>query len=328
MSRPPAALTVEVHLDAADLDAALRADARAGLTATPKRLPPKWFYDARGSELFEQITRLPEYYPTRREREILAREAAAIAERTGVDALVELGSGTSEKTLLLLDAFAARDRLVAFTPFDVCEPVLRDVGPALAARYEGLAVHAIVGDFERHLGHLPVDRPKLVAFLGGTIGNLEPPRRARFLADLRAAVRPGDWLLLGTDLVKDEARLVAAYDDAAGVTAEFDLNVLRVLNAALDGDLRPELFVHEARWNRDERWIEMWLRSTVDQTARLRALDLDVHFTAGEGLWTEVSAKFTREVVVGELDAAGFALDRWMTDAHGDFGLALAAVRP
>ena len=317
-------ITVDVHLHGDELTRTLHDDVRRGLTAIPKRLPPKWFYDERGSLLFDQITRLPEYYPTRRERGILEIESPAIAERTGVATIVELGSGTSDKTRLLLDAFAAGDRLDTFVPFDVCEPLLRDVGPALAARYPGLAVHAVVGDFERHIDELPDLGPKLIVFLGGTIGNLAPNQRAHFLADVRQAMGANDWLLLGTDLVKDSRRLVAAYDDAAGITAEFNRNLLHVLNRELDGDLQPDRFAHEARWNHDERWIEMWLRADGEQRATLRALDLEVTFAAGEGLWTEISAKFTPDLVAEELAAAGLVLDRWMTDEAGEFGLSLS----
>ena len=317
-------VTVEVHLGPDDLARALREDVQRGLTSTPKRLPPKWFYDERGSALFDEITRLPEYYPTRREREILERESSAIAERTGVDVVVELGSGTSEKTLLLLDAFAAAGHLHTFIPFDVCEPLLREVGPTLAARYGELSVHVVVGDFEHHLEDLPETGPRLIVFLGGTIGNLDASERAQFLGDLHRVMAPGDWLLLGTDLVKDPARLVAAYDDSAGVTAAFNRNLLHVLNRELDGDFEPDRFAHEARWNHDERWIEMWLRAEGEQRARLRAIDLDVSFADGEGLWTEISAKFSRPVVEAELAAAGLELDRWLTDEAGDFALSLS----
>ncbi|MDP1803679.1 MAG: L-histidine N(alpha)-methyltransferase, partial [Acidimicrobiales bacterium] len=258
---PPAPLsercTIEVHLTTDDLAQALRRDARQGLTADPQHLPPKWFYDERGSQLFDDITRLPEYYPTRRETEILEREAESIARRTGAATLVELGSGTSTKTKLLLDALAGAATLERIVPFDVCEPVLREAGPALAARYPGVRVDAVVGDFEQHLGRLPLEGPTLVAFLGGTIGNLAPGPRGKFLAELVDQLSPGDWLLLGTDLVKDPARLVAAYDDAAGVTAEFNRNVLHVLNRELDGDLAPYRFDHVAKWDAEHQWIEM-----------------------------------------------------------------------
>jgi L-histidine N-alpha-methyltransferase len=319
-----AILTIDVHLSPADLDTALRTDVRRGLTSAPKWLPPKWFYDDRGSELFEAITRLPEYYPTRREREILAREAATIAVAARADTLVELGSGTSEKTRLLLDAWAASGRLRRFVPFDVSEATLRRASLAVADEYPGVEVHAVVGDFERHMELLPGGGRRCVAFLGGTIGNLVPAERASFLAALRATLEPDDSLLLGTDLVKDPSRLVAAYDDAAGVTAEFNRNVLRVIDRVLDGDLDPSRFAHVACWDPDEEWIEMRLRSDRDHVGRIGALDLEVAFGAGEEIRTEVSAKFRRAGVEAELEAAGFALEHWWTDAHGDFGLSLS----
>jgi L-histidine Nalpha-methyltransferase len=317
--------TIEVHLEPDDLTSALRRDVLDGLTAYPKHLPPKWFYDERGSQLFDEITRLDEYYPTRRETEILEREAAHIAARTGARTLLELGSGTSTKTKLLLDALADAGTLTHIVPFDVCEPVLRDAGPDLAARYPGVQVDGVVGDFERHLGRLSLGDATLVAFLGGTIGNLTPPERAKFLGELADQMETGDWLVLGTDLVKEPGRLVAAYDDPGGVTAEFNRNVLHVLNRELEGDLVPEQFTHVARWDPDEQWMEMHLRSDRDQRARLAALDLDLDFTAGELLHTEISAKFTRGRIEGELAAAGLDLVDLLTDAAGDFAVSLAA---
>lgn len=315
--------TIEVHLDEGDLEAALRADVRAGLRASPKHLPPKWFYDDRGSQLFDEITRLPEYYPTRRETEILEQRAATIARLTDATTLLELGSGTSTKTTLLLDALAAHGTLERIVPFDVCEPVLREAAPVLAQRYD-VAVHAVVGDFERHLDRLPTDGRTLVAFLGGTIGNLRPDQRARFLRTLRGRLGPAGHLLLGTDLVKDPARLVAAYDDAAGVTAEFNRNVLRVLNRELDGDLDPEQFRHVALWNAAESWIEMHLESVGAQRARLEALDLDVVLEDRERIHTEISAKLTPEGVDAELRDAGLQVEAAWTDAAGDFLVTLS----
>ena len=317
--------TIQVHLGPDDLSDALRRDVLHGLTDMPKHVPPKWFYDERGSDLFDQITRLDEYYPTRRETEILTREADAIARRTGATTLLELGSGTSTKTLLLLDGLAAAGSLQRIVPFDVCEPVLRAAAPELADRYPGVRVDAVVGDFERHLGLLPMEGTTLVAFLGGTIGNLAPLERAKFLSELADQMQPGDWLLLGTDLVKDPARLVAAYDDAAGITAEFNRNILRVLDRELDGNLVPERFAHVARWNADEQWIDMHLRSEGHQTARLGALDLDLEFADGELVHTEISAKFTPGRLEGELAMAGLELDRVLTDDAGDFAMSLAA---
>jgi dimethylhistidine N-methyltransferase/ergothioneine biosynthesis protein EgtC len=315
---------VDVHLGADDLASALAADARRGLTAEHKWLPPKWFYDDDGSELFDHITRLEEYYPTRAETEILAERAGEIATVSRADTLVELGSGTSAKTRLLLDALAGAGTLARVVPFDVSEATLRTAAGELAAAYPAAGVHALVGDFERHLGLLPGGGRRLVAFLGGTIGNLEPGPRAAFLSELGAALAPGDGLLLGTDLVKSPARLVAAYDDAAGVTARFNANVLAVLNRELDADFDPDAFAHVARWNARHRRIEMRLRSLADQTVYLAALDLKVDFAAGEELRTECSAKFERQGVVEELAAAGLRLTHWWTDRSGDFALSLS----
>ena len=316
--------TIDVHLGADDLARALRRDVLAGLADRPKHLPPKWFYDERGSEIFDEITRLEEYYPTRRETEILTRNAASIAARTGATTLLELGSGTSTKTRLLLDALASAGTLSRIVPFDVCEPVLRAAGPELAAAYPGVRVDAVVGDFEEHLGLLPMEGTTLVAFLGGTIGNLTPPERAKFLSELADQLQSGDWLLLGTDLVKDPDRLVRAYDDAAGVTAAFNRNVLHVVNRELRGDLQPDRFEHVARWDPDEQWIEMHLRSLGQQRARLADLDLDIEFADGEMLHTEISAKFTRGRLEGELAAAGLDLDQLLVDAAGDFAVTLS----
>jgi L-histidine Nalpha-methyltransferase len=316
--------TIEVHLSEAHLAEALRRDAKTGLTASPKHLPPKWFYDERGSQLFDDITRLPEYYPTRKETEILEREAASIARRTGATSLVELGSGTSTKTRLLLDGLAEAGTLERFVPFDVCEPVLVEAGPELAAAYPRVRVDAVVGDFEQHLGRLPMEGTTMVAFLGGTIGNLVPAARARFFEELTGQMASGDWLLLGTDLVKDPARLIAAYDDAAGVTAEFNRNVLHVLNRELDGDFSPYRFAHVARWNKEQQWIEMHLRAEGEQRAVLRGIDLEVVVADGEMIHTEISAKFTRQRVQDELAAAGLELEDLLTDREGDFALSLA----
>ena len=319
-----ATLQVDTYLDPADLGTALRTDARRGLTATPKDLPPKWFYDDRGSELFDEITRLPEYYPTRTERSILLAHADDIVAASGADTLVELGSGTSEKTRILLDAFHRADRLRTFAPFDVSEATLRDAAARVAAEYPGVDVHAVVGDFERHLAHVPDSGHRTVAFLGGTIGNFAPAPRARFLAALAATLRPGETLLLGTDLVKDEGRLVRAYDDAAGVTAAFNKNVLHVLNRELGATFDPDAFDHVACWNAADQWIEMRLRARGALQVAVPALDLDVRFDAGEEMRTEISAKFRRDRVAEELATAGFELAEWWTDPAGDFALSLA----
>lgn len=318
-------IRVDVHLGDDDLRAALRADVAAGLRSSPKELPPKWFYDERGSELFDEITRLPEYYPTRAERSILVARAGEIADVTGADTLVELGSGTSEKTRLLLDALASRDRLRRFIPFDVSEATLRAAAEAIEREYAPVDVHAVVGDFERHVRDIPREGRRIVAFLGGTIGNLDPAKRAVFLADVAADLEPGDSFLLGTDLVKDVARLEAAYDDAAGVTAAFNRNVLDVVNRALGADFVPGRFEHVARFETGPEWIEMRLRSTVDQHVHVPDLELTATFSAGEEMRTEISAKFRRERVEEELGAAGLALRRWWTDPAGDFALSLSS---
>ncbi|GAQ65080.1 L-histidine N(alpha)-methyltransferase [Streptomyces scabiei] len=302
-------------------DAALRADVLDGLTRTPKTLPPKWFYDARGSELFELITELPEYYPTRAEREILVGRAGEIAAASGARTLVELGSGSSDKTRHLLDAMPG---LHTYVPVDVSESALRQAGEALVAERPGLNVHALIADFTAGLDLPETPGPRLVVFLGGTIGNLVPGERAAFLAAVRALLAPGDALLLGTDLVKDEAVLVAAYDDAAGVTAEFNKNVLNVVDRELGADFDPDTFDHVALWNAECEWIEMRLRSRTAQTVKIPALDLAVDFEAGEELRTEVSAKFRREGVRAELAAAGMELTHWWTDEQGRFALSLS----
>ncbi|RIV41309.1 L-histidine N(alpha)-methyltransferase [Micromonospora radicis] len=313
---------LEIHLDDQDIAENLRRDVRVGLTAERKWLPPKWFYDARGSELFDEITRLPEYYPTRAERAVLAGRAAEIAELTGAKTLIELGSGSSEKTRLLLDAFTRRGGLGTFVPLDVSVSALRGSTVTLAADYPGLRVRGIVGDFTRDLDRLPAGGRRLVIFLGGTIGNLLPTERAEFLTRMRTALEAGDWLLVGTDLVKDPAVILPAYDDAAGVTAEFNRNVLRVLNRELGADLDPEAFSHVALWDRDREWIEMRLRA--ERPMRVRILDLVVSFTAGEELRTEVSAKFRPEGIAAELAAAGWHAERFWTDPDDLFGVTLA----
>jgi L-histidine Nalpha-methyltransferase len=315
---------VDIFLTPDHAERALHRDARLGLTSSPKWLAPKWFYDKRGSDLFEEITRLPEYYPTRAERSILVAHSAEIARRTRAHTLVELGSGSSEKTRLLLDALQAEGTLREFVPLDVSEAALRDAVAALNADYRMLAIHGVVGDFTEHLGRIPGQTPRIVAFLGGTIGNLFPDERASFLAELRDTLVGGEWLLLGTDLVKDPDILVPAYDDAAGVTAEFNRNVLAVLNRQLGADFDVQNYEHVAVWDPDNEWIEMRLRSTVPARVSLAELDLDIVVEAGEEIRTEISAKFRREGVEHELANAGFSLDCWWTDPEGRFALSLA----
>ncbi len=320
---------LEIHLSDSDAADALHHDVRVGLSADPKWLPPKWFYDARGSELFEQITTLPEYYPTRTERELLRRCAGEIAGWAPVDTLVELGSGSSEKTRLLLDALTARGSLQRFVPLDVSESALRGAMTAVAREYPGLAVHGVVGDFTQHLELLPAGQGgrRLVAFLGGTIGNLLPDERARFLSALRAALDPGELLLLGTGLVTDPAVMVPAYDDVAGVTAEFNRNVLHVLNRELGADFDVAAFDHVAVWDTTHEWIEMRLRARRPMTVRLPAVRMTVHYAEGEEMCTEVSGKFGRDGLSRELDAAGFDLAHWWTDPAERFALSLAVRR-
>ncbi|WP_424862601.1 L-histidine N(alpha)-methyltransferase [Streptomyces sp. MMS24-I29] len=302
-------------------DAALRADVLHGLTRCPKTLPPKWFYDAHGSELFEEITRLPEYYPTRAEREILIDRAEEIARVSGARTLIELGSGSSDKTRHLLDALPG---LHSYVPVDVSESALRGAAETLLAQRPELSVHALIADFTGGLALPGTPGPRLVAFLGGTIGNLLPAERAVFLRSVRSLLSPGDALLLGTDLAKDEKVLVAAYDDAAGVTAEFDRNVLRVVNRELGADFDPADFEHVALWDPEREWIEMRLRARSALTVKIPALDLVVPFEAGEEMRTEVSAKFREEGVRAELAGAGLRLDQWWTDSGERFALSLA----
>ncbi len=315
--------TIDIHLTGDDLRAALIEDVRAGLSAEEKSLPPVWFYDDRGSELFDQITRLPEYYPTRAERGLLEAHAAEIAARTGADTLVELGAGTCDKSRVLLDALRATGTLERYVPLDVSDGTLWSAANALTAEYPGLSVHAVVGDFHRQLDRLPSEGRRLVAFLGSTIGNLGPEQRRRFLFDLDCVMEHNDKLLLGVDLVKDPAVLVAAYDDSAGVTAAFNRNVLHVLNRELKADFDPDRFEHVARWDEEASWMEMRLRSIDEQTVLIAELGMEVHFAAGEDLRTEISTKFTPSGIQGELWDSGFVVDA-MWEADG-FLLTLAA---
>ncbi|WP_026449047.1 L-histidine N(alpha)-methyltransferase [Actinopolyspora mortivallis] len=302
----------------------LVADARAGLTASPKWLPPKWFYDARGSDLFERITELPEYYQTRAEYRILERYAPDIAERTGVDSLVELGSGSSSKTVLLLDALRKNGTLECFVPSDVSHAALRGALSRLSVDYPEVDLHAVVGDFETTLEVLPRADTRMIALLGGTIGNMEPWQRDRFLRQVRGALDGGEWLLLGTDLVKDPERLRRAYDDGAGVTAEFNRNVLHVLNHGLRADFPVEEFVHCARYDGRRERVEISLRSPRAMRVWLDEAALAVELSAGEEIETEISAKFRYSGVRTELHEAGFELVDWYTDRDRDFAVALA----
>jgi L-histidine N-alpha-methyltransferase len=323
-------IAIDVHLDA-DAAATMARDVRAGLCAYPKELAPKYFYDERGSRLFEQITELPEYYPTRAEREILSErsdEILAAAGRPGT--LVELGSGSAVKTRHLLNAMRDVDGLDTYMPVDISEEITQRTAADLVEEYPGLSVRGLVCDFEQHLERIPdgAGTPRLVAFLGGTVGNLYPRQRHAFLERIAALLGPGDHLLLGTDLVKDAARLEAAYDDAAGVTAEFNKNVLEVLNRELGADFDVEAFEHIARYDAEAERMDIRLRSLADQQVRLQGLDLEISFAAGEEMRTEISTKFTRGRLESVYAGSGLEICGWFTDAAGDYALSLARPAP
>jgi L-histidine N-alpha-methyltransferase len=321
-------IQIDSHLDGSE-GRSLADDVLDGLTRPFKELPPKHFYDARGAELFDQICELPEYYQTRAERAILEHSAVELAELTGAVELVELGSGTAAKTRVLLDALHGAGTLERYIPLDVTESMVRDCAEELTSEYAGLRVHGVIGDFERHLDQVPpAAGPRIVAFLGGTIGNFPPGSRRRFLRKIAGLLGPEDHLLMGTDLVKDPSVLEAAYDDAQGVTAEFNRNVLRVLNRELRADFDPEDFDHVALFDSHHEWIEMRLRARREHTTLVRDLDLPVHFELGEELRTEISAKFTPERLEGDLSAAGLELVRWLTDPEGQFALTLSKHSP
>jgi L-histidine N-alpha-methyltransferase len=318
------AIRIDSHLGGAD-ERSLADDVLDGLTRPFKELPPKHFYDARGAELFDRICDLPEYYPTRAERAILEASSAKLAELTGAAELVELGSGTASKTRVLLDALHAAGTLQRYVPMDVTESMVRDCAAELTVEYPGLRVHGVIGDFERHLGEVPAAiGPRIVAFLGGTIGNFPPGSRRRVLREIARLLGPSDHLLIGTDLIKDPVVLQAAYDDTQGITAEFNRNVLRVLNRELDANFEPEDFEHVALFDAEHEWIEMRLRARREHTTLVRELDLPVHFEAGEEMRTEISAKFTSERIVSDLAAAGLELVRSFTDPDELFALTLA----
>ena len=302
-------------------------DVLDGLTRPFKEIPPKHFYDARGSELFEQICELPEYYPTRTERRILLARADEIVRATGAGELVELGSGSAEKARILLAAMSRAGTLRRYVPLDVSESALEAAALELVDEFEELSVHGVIGDFERHLDRVPRPAPgtrRIVALLGGTIGNFLPGTRRRLLREIGKLLGPADRLLLGTDLVKDPAVLEAAYDDPQGITADFNRNVLRVINRELGADFAPEAFEHIAFYNRTHEWIEMRLRARRPCSVLVAGLNLRVEFAAGEELRTEISAKFTRSRIEADLQAAGLALDGWYTDSDGLFAVSLA----
>jgi L-histidine N-alpha-methyltransferase len=321
------AIEIAVHLGPGEA-AKMAREVRLGLTATPKELAPKYFYDERGSQLFERITELPEYYPSRAEREILtARSTEIVAAAGEPGTLVELGSGSAAKTRHLLSAMRDAGCLSTYVPLDISAEITHETARALVDEYPGLAVRGLVCDFEHDLELIPAgENGRLIAFLGGTIGNLYPDARRDFLARVAALLEPEDHLLLGADLVKDSGRLENAYDDAAGVTAEFNRNVLHVLNRELGGDFDPEAFDHVARYDREAARMDIRLRARAEQTVRLDGLDLTVHFAADEEMRTEISSKFTRDRLEAEYDEAGLRPAGWFTDPAGDYALSLASV--
>jgi L-histidine N-alpha-methyltransferase len=299
-------------------------DVRAGLGAMPKSLPPKYFYDARGSELFEEITRLPEYYLTRAESEILESITDGLVGSLRPTELVELGSGSSRKTRLLLEAMHRHQGGRRYAPMDVSEDALEGAAAALSSIYPWLEFDGFVGDFSADLRRVPRRGRRLLAFLGSTIGNLTPSERSGLFGGVAAALRPGDRFLLGVDLVKDPAVLLAAYDDAAGVTAEFNRNLLRVLNRELGAAIPLDAFEHVAVYDAGLERIEMHLRALRALTVRFPTMDLRVEFAEGEELRTEISSKFTRPGVERELAAAGLQLESWHQDSASRFACAVA----
>jgi L-histidine N-alpha-methyltransferase len=303
----------------------MAADVRAGLTSPFKELSPRYFYDERGSELFEQITELEEYYPTRCEREVLQERSREICEAANRPAsLIELGSGSARKTRVLLDAMSSASCLETYCPVDISEEITRETADAIASEYEGIQVHGLVCDFEFDLERVPVEGPRVIALLGGTIGNFAPHQRAGFLRRISNLLGPEDSFLLGTDLVKDPAILEAAYNDSRGVTAEFNKNVLSVLNRELGADFHLDAFEHVARWDPENLWVDIRLRSLANQVVNFAALNLLVPFAAGEEMRTEISTKFLRPGLEGIYAEAGLELSDWWTDREGLYALSLA----
>ncbi len=321
--KPSERIVIELHRDGEEVPG-FREELRGSLSERPRRIPSKYFYDERGSELFEEICELPEYYPTRTERALLESHATEIVEESGAEELVELGSGAATKTELLLDAMEAAGRLRLYVPFDVSHTMVEQVAHRLAERYPELEVHGLVGDFLGHLGKVPVGGRRLAALLGGTIGNLYPGQARRFLTGVAESLAPGDCFLLGTDLIKPVAVLEAAYNDARGVTAEFNRNILRVVNRLTEGDFDPEAFRHRAFFNVQDHRIEMRLVSARDQTVHLPALELEIEIAAEEEILTEISTKFDRPKAETLLAASGFELVHWYTDAENRFALSLS----
>lgn len=308
---------------------AIRADARAGLTASPKYIPSKWLFDPRGSELWEKITQLPEYYPFRTERDILRAVADEVAEITKASSIIELGSGSASKTTILLNALRRAGTISAYTSLDISELSLMAAGSRLITEYPDLAVRTVLADFETQAEIIATDEgpsPRLLLFLGGTIGQLMPDQRAEFLRMLRGVSRKDDMLLLGVDLVKDPAELIAAYDDSAGVSTAFNKNLLAVLNTQVGANFDLDAFEYIVTWDVEAECLAMWEQSRIDQAVRLSEIDLEIEFTAGERIWTASSAKFRQDGIRAELDRAGFSLHRWWTDIGGRFALTLSGL--
>jgi L-histidine N-alpha-methyltransferase len=321
---PPQQITIDVHMPPGGPLSGMAADVRAGLTKPFKELSPRYFYDERGSELFERITELPEYYPTRCERKILELHAPEICAAAGGPAtLIELGSGSATKTRVQLDAMRDAGCLEAYAPVDISEQITRATAEAIAAEY-GITVHGLVCDFERDLERIPLEGPRVIALLGGTIGNFEPAQRASFLARVANLLGDEDHFLLGTDLVKDRARLEAAYNDSAGVTSQFNKNVLAVLNDRLGCDFDLEAFEHVAFWDDENLWMDIRLRSLARQVVDIGALDMQVAFDRGEEMRTEISTKFAREGLAGIYAESRLEMVAWWTDPDGLYGLSLA----
>jgi len=317
-------LKIDIHLDEADLFENMKREIRLGLQSTPKSIPPKFFYDKTGSLLFEQITEQPEYYQTRTERKLLERIAPEIERKYDFHELLELGSGSSAKTRVLLDEMSSAGSLELYLPFDVSRTMIQRTADELIDEYPTMSLHGIIGDFTRHLRKIPPGQHRLIIFLGGTIGNLDPLAAKGFLSDLASTMSETDRLLLGTDLVKDISVLEAAYNDKAGITADFNRNVLHVINQQLDANFNPETFEHVSYFNAEKSQIEMWLRSTERAEVTVPTIDLEIDIAKGEEIHTEISRKFTRTSAGNLLAGAGLEMTDWFTDPDSLFGLSMS----
>jgi len=317
------AITIDTPLIRED-PGLLKVQITRGLMDIPKTLPSKLFYDERGSTLFEHICELPEYYQTRTEHQLLTQWADEIVALSGAEELVELGSGAATKTRVLLNAMAKANQLQQFVPFDVDESIVRRVSEELVREYPGLQIHGVVGDFLFHLGHIPEGGKRLVVILGGTIGNLLPRAAKDFLTTVQLEMASGDYFLLGVQLITDARRLEAAYNDAQGITAKFNKNIISVLRNTFGAETDPESFDHVARYNQADHRIEMWLRSRQDQRFTIPGLDLSVTLKAGEEIRTEISTKYDQPMAETLLNSSGFKLVKWYTDPQNLIGLALA----